>query len=287
MEIDMKNCKICCLYSGSKGNSTYISAGGANILIDAGKSAKSLCLALSEIGVDVDSIDAIFITHEHNDHISALRTLSHKHKIPIHMLLSSARVFDGLCDEKLCNCLTLYKGNEFETKVKGLTVKAFATPHDSRGSVGYRLSFNCGGENVSIAYATDTGYVTDVMTENALGCFAAVIESNHDVEMLMNGPYPYELKKRIRSKHGHLSNSDCAILAANLAEHGTKHILLAHLSEENNDPNLAYNEVLSAIADTSVNLMVASQYEPVWLLGGSSDVSNIPKEELLWQPSDS
>ena len=120
----MQNCKICCLYSGSKGNSTFISAGGAKILIDAGRSAKALCCALRSIGEDIDSIDAIFITHEHTDHISALRVLSHKHRIPIHMLINSAQVFNGLCDEKLCECLSLYQGNSFETKINNLTVNS-------------------------------------------------------------------------------------------------------------------------------------------------------------------
>lgn len=264
----MQNCRICCLYSGSKGNCTYISAGGANILIDAGKSAKALCLALKNIGVDIDDIDAIFITHEHNDHISALRTLSHKHHIPMHLLLSSAQVFNGLCDERLCDCLSLYGGNEFETDVKGLHVKAFPTPHDSRGAVGYKLSFkNENGETLSIGYATDTGFVTDKMVENLTGCFAAVIESNHDVRMLTDGPYPYELKQRIRSKHGHLSNIECAELASHLRESGTEHILLAHLSEENNLPTLAYNEVFAAIADDSFDLKVANQDSAVWLMG--------------------
>ena len=152
-----------------------------------------------------------------------------------------------------------------------MTVKAFSTPHDSRASVGYRLSFERDGEKVSIAYATDTGHVTDKMRENLLGCFAAVIESNHNVDMLMNGPYPYELKQRIRSNKGHLSNTDCAALASLLAQNGTKSIMLAHLSEENNDPNLAYSESLSAIADPSVSLKVASQYEPTWLLGASNE----------------
>ncbi len=265
----MPNCKICSLYSGSKGNCTFISAGGANILIDAGKSARALCRALSDIGVDVNSIDAIFITHEHNDHISALRTLSHKHDIPIHILLRSARVFNGLCDEKLCLNLRLYDGSSFETTVNGLTVKAYPTPHDSRAAVGYRISFEENGEQVSIAVTTDTGHVTDVMLENLSGCYAAVIESNHDLEMLENGPYPYELKQRIASKHGHLSNTDCATLASQLYEGGTRHIMLAHLSEENNLPELAYNEVFAAIADPRVNLKVARQDESVWLVDGN------------------
>ena len=264
----MQNCKICCLYSGSKGNSTFVSAGGAKILIDAGRSAKALCSALCSIGEDIDGIDAIFITHEHNDHTSALAVLSHKHQIPIHMLLNSAHIFNGLCDERLCGCLQLYRGNGFETKVKGLRVKAFPTPHDSRAAVGYRLEFeNEQGETIALAVSTDTGCVTETMRENLTGCYAAVIESNHDLEMLINGPYPYELKQRIRSKKGHLSNADCAVLAGELYESGTEHIMLAHLSEENNLPELAFNEVFNAIADEDFDLKVAKQDAPVWLIG--------------------
>ena len=264
----MPNCKICTLYSGSRGNSAFISAGGANILIDAGKSAKALCSALGEIGVGVDSIDAIFITHEHRDHISAIQTLSHKHNIPIYILLPSAEVFYGLKDEKLCNCLNIKFGDGFEVDVNNLHVKAFPTPHDSHAAVGYRLTFVENGTEYSIGYTTDTGHVTDTMRENLSGCFAAVIESNHDVDMLRDGPYPVELKARIRSNKGHLSNTDCAEFAASLCQSGTKHLLLAHLSEENNLPCLAYNETLCAIADETVNLKVASQDEIVWLIGG-------------------
>ena len=282
----MPNCKICSLYSGSKGNCTFISAGGANILIDAGKSARALCRALSDIGVDVDDIDAIFITHEHSDHVSALQALSHKHSVPIHILLHSAEVFRGLFDEKLCLNLRLYEGNSFETTVKGLAVKAFPTPHDSRAAVGYRLSFEENGEQIPIAVATDTGHVTDVMLENLSGCYAVVIESNHDEEMLENGPYPYDLKRRIAGGRGHLSNADCATLASQLYESGTKHIMLAHLSEENNLPELAYNEVFTAIADPCFDLKVARQDESVWLTDGSNEETD-SKEEALWLRSDS
>ena len=264
----MQNCKICCLYSGSKGNCTFISAGGAKILIDAGRSAKALCSALCSIGEDINTIDAIFITHEHNDHISALRVLSHKRQIPIHILLDSALIFNGLCDEKLCECLKIYRGNGFETEVKGLRVKAFPTPHDSRAAVGYKFEFDGeDGEKVSVAVSTDTGHVTSAMRENLTGCRAVVIESNHDLQMLIEGPYPYDLKQRIRSKKGHLSNADCAALAAELYESGTEHIMLAHLSEENNLPELAFNEVFTAIADESFDLKVARQDAPVWLVG--------------------
>ncbi len=264
----MPKCKICCLYSGSKGNSSFIEAGGARILIDAGKSAKALCSALRDIDIDIDTVDAIFITHEHRDHISALQTLSHKHKIPIYMLLSSAeRVFYGIQDEKLCDCLMLRLGDSFTVKINDLTVKAFPTPHDSLGAVGYRLTFTEDGEEYSVGYATDTGHVSKAMRENLQGCFAAIIESNHDLDMLRDGPYPAELKQRISSKKGHLSNVDCAEFAAELYEGGTRYIMLAHLSEENNLPELAYNETFSSVADESVNIRVASQDEPVWLFG--------------------
>ena len=263
----MQNVKICCLYSGSRGNSTFISAGGAKILIDAGKSFKALRESLASIGEDICDIDAIFITHEHNDHISALKTMSHKHAIPIHMLYVSALIFKGCNDEKLCANLQMYRGSSFETDVKGLHVKAFPTPHDSDGAVGYRITFKDeAGCETAIAVTTDIGYVTDTLCENLAGCVAAVLESNHDSEMLKNGPYPYDLKKRIASKKGHLSNAECASFAAHLYESGLRHLLLAHLSEENNLPELAYNEVFSAIADESFDLKVASQDAPVWLL---------------------
>ena len=263
----MQNLKICSLYSGSKGNSVFIEAGGAKILIDAGRSAKALCQSLCAIGVSVDEIDAIFITHEHNDHTSALQTLSHKHNIPMHLTLKSAQIFNGLFDEKLCLCLALHDKNDFKVQIKDLTVEAFPTPHDSRASVGYKLTFNEGGEEISVAYATDTGHVTDTMLEYMLGAKYAVIESNHDLDMLRDGPYPVDLKARIASPRGHLSNADCAILASRLAESGAKAIMLAHLSEENNLPDLAFGEIRGAVADDGVIIEVASQYEPTWLVG--------------------
>ena len=274
----MNNLKICCLYSGSKGNSTYIEIGGKKILIDAGKSARSLCSALTSIGVSVDELDAIFITHEHTDHVSALQTLSHKHNIPIHITLNSARRFEGLCDEKLCSCLCMYEKSSFTADLGGVTVKAFPTPHDSRASVGYRIE--CG--DCSVAYATDVGYVTDEVKNNLLGCESVILESNHDVEMLLFGPYPVELKERISSRYGHLSNTDCATLAAELCAAGTKNLMLAHLSEENNTPDVAYNEVRSAIAGYDVNLRVASQYSPVWLVGGGESVNYSDDFFRLW-----
>lgn len=257
----MKNYSITALYSGSKGNSVLIESKNAKILIDAGKSARALCSALSDVGVGIDEIDAIFITHEHRDHVSALEILLKYHKIPVHIVGASARklLLKGLSvyEELIC-----VHPPVFSVEIGDITVKSFPTPHDSEFSVGYTIKI---GEK-SIGYATDIGYVTDEIKNALCGCESAVIECNHDEEMLMNGPYHYDLKLRIRSNRGHLSNSACAEFVSELCFIGTKNILLAHLSEENNDPSLAYNEVWSAIADDSINLKVAEQNQIVKLV---------------------
>ena len=251
--------KIVSLYSGSKGNSTLISSGGANILIDAGKSARALKQSLCEVGLSPNDIDAIFITHEHSDHVSALETLLKKHPLPVHITEGSAEKLLGYNIPYLTQNLVLHPPI-FEARVKGLLVASFVTPHDSRFSVGYRISFTEGDCLHEIGYATDIGYVTPEISSGLSGCESVIIEANHDVDMLKNGSYPYDLKKRILGKRGHLSNSDCALLAGSLVSKGTKNILLAHISEENNTPELAYDEVFSAVGQSGVNLAVADQY---------------------------
>lgn len=247
--------KIISLYSGSKGNSTLISAGGTTVLIDAGQSARRLKEALNSVGYSPDNVDAIFITHEHTDHISALEVLLKKHPIPVHVAQMSAERLLSTGLTHVCSNLRVHPP-VFTEKVGALTVTSFPTPHDSKCSVGYRIS--CSGGDVG--YATDIGYVTDDILSGLMGCRSVIIEANHDVEMLKCGSYPYDLKKRILSNRGHLSNADCALLAVRLAQAGTKNILLAHLSEENNDPAVAYDEVYSALGDPNLNLAVADQY---------------------------
>ena len=255
------NYSITALYSGSKGNSVLIESENAKILIDAGKSARALCLALNSIGKSIDEIDAIFITHEHTDHVSALEVVLKKNKIPVHIVSASANklLAKGLDIFEECLCLHT---PVFSVEVGDMVVKSFPTPHDSDFSVGYTIKI---GEK-TIGYATDIGYITSEIKNALTGCESVVLECNHDVQMLMDGPYPYDLKLRISSNKGHLSNSDCALFASDLCFVGTKNILLAHLSEENNEPTLAFDEVWSAIADDSVNLKVASQYEAVKLV---------------------
>lgn len=261
----MASYRICTLFSGSKGNCTYIETSEAKILIDMGKNCKAVCTALAEIGVDPCTLDAVFITHEHRDHIDALPVFCKRYPLPIHIQRASAeRLIDTA--PHLSELMRIYPDADSCTvSVGDLTVQAFRTPHDSRASVGYRLTV-CGEHPTVIAYATDIGYITPEILENLLGCESVVLESNHDPDMLMDGPYPYDLKLRIRGRKGHLSNEDCASVAARLYASGTKNILLAHLSEQNNTPRLAFHETFTAIADKEFNLRVADPVHVSWLL---------------------
>ena len=253
--------RLLTLYSGSGGNSTYIELGDAKILIDAGKSARRLCSALCDVGVCIDEIDAIFITHEHSDHVSALETLTKKHKIPIHITKESAVRFSSDRFDALRECIVAHE-TVFEEEIKGVNIHSFRTPHDSRMSVGYRIEFSDGENKLAIGFATDVGYVTKTICAALLGCEAVVLESNHDLDMLKSGPYPLDLKKRILSKGGHLSNAESARFAAHLAENGTRAFLLAHLSEENNTPDTALDEFISSIANTEIQIAVADPEYP-------------------------
>ena len=261
----MASYRICTLFSGSKGNCTYIETPAAKILIDMGKNCKAVTAALAEIGVSPDALDAVFITHEHRDHIDALAVFCKHHPLPIHVQRASAeRIYQNA--PHLGELLHVYPdAASCHVQVGDVTVQAFRTPHDSRASVGYRITMD-GEVPTHLAYATDIGHVTDEIMQNLLGCESVVLESNHDPDMLMDGPYPYDLKLRISGKKGHLPNEECAAVAAQLYASGTKNILLAHLSEQNNTPRLAFHETFCAIGDKDFNLRVADPVHVSWLV---------------------
>lgn len=223
----------CTLFSSSKGNCTYIRSGRDEFLIDAGVSAKRIADALVNIGTDIKRISAIFVTHEHIDHIKGLAVISKKYAIPVYAPYLCARyiktnfpdVSPFLCENNPGNTVTLLD----------TSVTAYATPHDSQGSVCFRITT----QNGVIGYATDIGHVSDQVWDALCGADSVVIESNHDLELLNSGPYPRALKNRILSDYGHLSNCDCGQLLCRLVHSGTKRVVLAHLSEENNRPPLA------------------------------------------------
>jgi len=240
------------LFSGSSGNSYYIKNNGISVLIDAGKNMRSIKNAVQTCGGELGDVSAIFITHSHSDHISALPVMQKHYTFDIYATLGSA--------EELYRCnidpsrVHIISPNE-EISVGEIKIIAYSTPHDAKGSVCYRIC--CG--DCDIAVATDIGYVSDNVFKCLFGCSAAVIESNHDVKMLKNGPYPQFLKERILSDRGHLSNERCAALLPRLADSGTKSFLLAHLSKENNEPSLALGLARSALlGKDSCTVKVAS-----------------------------
>lgn len=235
------------LFSGSGGNSTYINCNGEEFLIDAGISCKALTAALEKIGSCISNIKAIFITHEHIDHIKGLEIISKKYAVPVYMNTNSAKYIsctDGF--ENLKNVLKILDPTEYLT-TENAKFEVYKTPHDSWGSVCYKVT----ATDDTFALATDIGYVTKSVASALLGCRTVVIESNHDVEMLKNGPYPIALQNRILSKSGHLSNDDCAKFLPYLVKSGTEKIFLAHLSKENNLPSLALETAKRAIENFS------------------------------------
>ena len=256
----MSDYTICTLFSGSSGNCVYISGKRAKILIDAGKSAKAVCTALERIGSSIGEIDAIFITHEHLDHISALRILTKKYGIPVHAVKGCSSCLTSTCVER-SDCIIEHEP-VFSEEIGDLEISSFRTSHDSACAVGYKIVTEDG---TAFGVATDTGIITKG-TGNALtGCEAVVLECNHDPQMLKDGPYPYYLQNRISSRFGHLSNGDCAKFAAYLADNGTKSFILAHLSKENNSPGLALGTVRAAIPDERISIKVASPDEPTYM----------------------
>ena len=255
--------RIITFASGSRGNCTLVSTAGMHFLIDCGISMRRIKSCLACAGINPAQLSGILITHEHSDHISGLAMLIKYFNIPVfaprtvanHLRYSVAGVEDSLniisCD--ICHDFGPVK------------LYAFRTSHDTEESVGYRIE----GDR-TFALATDTGTVTPSVLTGLLGADAVVIESNHDVDMLLSGSYPYMLKKRILSERGHLSNADCGRLAAKLADNGTSHIILGHLSRENNSPARAFQTVKTALEGREVLLAVAPEAEMLTLeLGGN------------------
>lgn len=254
------------LFSGSSGNCVYIKSADAELLIDAGVSARAVEKALHEVGSSLDRIAAIFITHEHVDHTRGLEVISKKYHIPTHMTEPSARALITDPHASLLGDLYLHR-QMFSVRFGNTTVCSFATPHDSAASVGYTVSYTEeNGSTEKLGVATDIGHIDDSIVSSLIGADSVIIEANHDVEMLLSGPYPYPLKRRILSDTGHLSNDKSAELAKLLAAKGTKHFLLAHLSKENNYPPTAEAAVRSALADyEDITLAVASPDQPTKL----------------------
>jgi len=250
---EISEISTCSLSSGSSGNSVFIGCGGTNILIDAGRTAKAMTELLAEINLKITDINAIFITHEHIDHVSALKVLISKHKIPVYMVWES---FDNLADDykSALGAVINFITPQESTIIGNLQVECYPTPHDSKASVGYIIRHNGEKSKKAVGIATDIGHMTKEIMDAMCGCKVIYIESNHDPEMLKNSSYPAQVKQRIKSKLGHLSNKECAETLPHLIKNGARKIMLFHLSGENNTKELAVKESRKMILEAKLNV---------------------------------
>ena len=248
------------LFSGSKGNSTLVISGNTRILIDAGNNAKKIKEDLRVLDLTPGNIDAIFITHEHSDHIGALPVLVKSTDAAIHITepsLAKSRIEEG---SPLYEALVVHEPEGYTVEIGNLSVTAVPVPHDSAACMAYVIKDDSGD---SFAICTDMGYVTKKLASEVIGVRQAIIEANHSEKMLIEGPYPQPLKKRILGRTGHLSNDTAALFAAYLAGNGAEKIMLGHISEVNNTPECAYETVHNRLIQEGLSpkLTVASQYE--------------------------
>jgi phosphoribosyl 1,2-cyclic phosphodiesterase len=249
------------LGSGSTGNATLVESGGLNpfrLLVDCGLGIRQLQARLAIAGLQTSDIQAIFITHEHGDHIGCARSLSLKMKIPVWM---SQGTYKAIREPDFAEFLRIAKDGQ-RIDMGGLEVMPFTVPHDAREP----LQVTCSDGVSRLGILTDLGHITAHVAQHLTGCDALMLECNHDSEMLENSPYPYFLKQRIGGQHGHLSNLAAANLARNLAHPGLKHLVAAHLSEQNNSPELAQQCMAHALNCEPQDILVASPTEGTsWL----------------------
>ncbi|MGB8769249.1 MAG: MBL fold metallo-hydrolase [Candidatus Korobacteraceae bacterium] len=255
------------LASGSAGNCTVIASSGTRLLVDAGLSCRELLLRMQLGGLAPHAIDAILITHEHSDHIGGLRVLAKRLKVPIYITGATYQAYqkstrDGTGKRVNFDRLELFtSGRAFE--IGDITVRPFTIPHDAVDPVGF--TFRCDG--IKVAICTDLGYLPANVCDHLRGCHVLMIESNHDLEMLRGGSYPWSVKQRVMSQVGHLSNAKLAEFLARDYDGTAEFLILAHLSEKNNHPEIARTTAERALGEQRSllhnRLMLAAQHEPL------------------------
>ena len=254
--------QFCTIASGSSGNCTFISAGKNKILIDAGLSGRAIEQGLTSVGINPRDLTAIFVTHEHGDHIKGAGILSRRYRLPIYMTSGTAANKSAL--GKIAPQNLMLVRPDVPVTLEGLSVTPFAVSHDANEPVGYTFQT----DQHKIAITTDLGHATDEVAAYLEGSDIIVLESNHDIDMLKNGPYPEVLKQRILSPLGHLSNAACGELLAKVICKKTKHIFLAHLSQDNNHPATAYETVKNILTtdgidiEKQITLTIANRHHP-------------------------
>ncbi len=249
--------RFCVLGSGSRGNCTYIEAGETRLLIDAGFSGKEIAARLALIGRKPEQLTAILVTHEHNDHVAGVGVLSRRFKLPVYANQGTHRAAEHRVGK-------LFALREFSTGQRfilgELEVHPFAISHDTADPVGFVVDSG----NLRVGYCTDTGRVTKLMAHLLGKCQGLILEANHDPGMLQDGPYPFPLKQRVGSNMGHLANADAASFARRLDGGALRTLVLAHLSETNNHPDLVLKEMKKKFEHSSTRpeILLATQSGP-------------------------
>ncbi len=258
---------VAVLASGSRGNSAVVRSERAMVLVDAGLSCRETCKRMAAVGLDPKQLSAIVISHEHTDHIAGLAVLAKKLRVPIYMTRNTCRDWRKQLSDENHAVHVLERNTTFEAgrafTVADMEVRSFTIPHDAADPVGF--TFHSGGKKVGIV--TDLGYMPASVSHHLRGCDVLVIESNHDVEMLRVGPYPWMVKQRVLSRVGHLSNDALADYFASDYDGGAAWVVLAHLSEHNNLPEIALRAAEQALAPRGSllhnRLMLAQQDAPL------------------------
>lgn len=244
---------MCMLASGSKGNSIYISDGNTSILFDAGLSGREIERRMRCRGLSPENLDAIVVSHEHADHIHGVGVLSRRYKLPVYIAPGTRRAADAVLG-------AIDTVNSFECgtpfSINNLSIHPFSISHDAASPAGFTIRA-CGHK---IGLATDLGIATTLVRDHLKDCSLLILEANHDPHMLEHGPYPWPVKQRIKGRTGHLSNASSRDLLMDVLHEQLSHVVLAHISETNNTPEIALSVVAERIDRHSVRFSIATQH---------------------------
>ncbi len=247
------------LGSGSKGNCVYIENSNHRILLDAGLSLRSLKERMALIGRDLADVSAVFLTHEHSDHIKGVGMLAKKHNLPLYGTRGTlAKIEHHLPASADWHSIE----REDEVCLGNLKVESYPTPHDGVESVAFVVHY----EDRRLGHATDLGCIDKTLLEKMSGCDALLVESNHDPKMLKAGPYPWSLKQRVGGDRGHLSNQECAQLLNQVKHDELQTVVLMHLSGVNNHPDIVRQHATPALAGSRAQLHISRQDHPTPLI---------------------
>jgi phosphoribosyl 1,2-cyclic phosphodiesterase len=251
--------RVCVLGSGSRGNSTLVVTEKTRLLVDAGFSKKETYARLSAIGETATDCAALIISHEHSDHINGLKGLALDLKAPIYISAETRAAIQW--DARITAFESISAGQKFI--VGDIEVTPFSIPHDAADPIAFTLE----SQGIKVGVVTDLGYVPELVKQHLLGCHCLIFESNHDTEMLKVGPYPWYVKQRVMSRHGHLSNRNTAEFLTEDFDGAAQVLVLAHLSENNNHPEIARMTAVEALSQrrygsNGLELHLASQTTP-------------------------